>query len=314
MPIELLIGDDRYRIEQRINQHLDSIAPWSELNSHKFEVLSLNSDQLATLLTTQIEPLARTHPLTGGQQLIVVDQITFTASLFGTMQWLNQLPATTILVLTAKSLDKRTKLAKWLMQQATTLNYSQLSPWDTLRIERAVTTQARAKGLKLSSTIVRYLGMAIGTDSYRLATELNKLKLLGNSLTIQQVKQLVPDTNHTALELADAVRTRNAHQLVALLDALQNTHPNQLIATLNTQFRTWLWVKAALSHSISGDCTIASVCGLSNPKRLYYLKQEVAQTSLTRLIRVVTRLQQLQVGLKQGKKYLLLNELITLLV
>lgn len=314
MPIELLVGDDNYRIQQRINQHLDSIAPWSDLNSHRFEVQTLNIDQLITLLKTEIEPLARTPPFTGGQQLIIVTHLTFTASLLGAMQWLNQVPATTILVLTTKSLDKRTKLAKWLMQQATTLNYSQLSPWDTQGIEKFVTTQARTKGLMLSDSIVRYLGMAIGTDSYRLATELTKLKLLGNSLTIQQVKQLVPNTNHTALELADAVRTCNIHQLIALLDTLQNTHPNLLIATLNTQFRTWLWVKAALSRSISDDCTIASVCGLSNPKRLYYLKQEVAQISLTRLIQVVTRLQQLQVGLKQGKKYLLLNELIALLV
>ncbi|MBD2311256.1 DNA polymerase III subunit delta [Desertifilum sp. FACHB-1129] len=312
MPIELLIGDDRYRIEQRINQHLDSIAPWSELNSHKFEVLSFKSDQLATLLTTQIEPLARTPPLTGGQQLIVVDHITFTASLFGAMQWLNQLPATTILVLTAKSLDKRTKLAKWLMQQATTLNYSQLSPWDTLKIEKFVTTQARANGLRLSSSIIRYLAQAIGTDSYRLATELDKLKLLGDSLNIEQVKQLVPNTNHTALELADAIRTRNAHQLTELLDALQNTHPNPLIATLNTQFRTWLWVKAALEVGTKSDSEIASLCNLSNPKRLYYLKQEVARITLTQLIQVVTRLQQLQVGLKQGKKYFLLTELVDL--
>ena len=48
------------------------------------------------------------------------------------------------------------------------------------------------------------------------------------------------------------------------------------------------------------DSEIAQLCAIGNPKRLYYLRQEVAKTSVSSLTQTLTRLFELEVTLKQG--------------
>jgi DNA polymerase III delta subunit len=115
MPLELLIGDDSYRIQQRLLQHKASLDPaWALLNTHRFDATKLTAAQVAELLTTEVAPLACTLPLAGEKQLVIVTNLTLSANVLDAVQWLEHLPKATTLVLSAPSLDKRTKLAKWL--------------------------------------------------------------------------------------------------------------------------------------------------------------------------------------------------------
>jgi DNA polymerase III subunit delta len=74
-----------------------------------------------------------------------------------------------------------------------------------------------------------------------------------------------------------------------------------VLSTPLTQFRTWLWVKCALSDQPRRkDTEIAQLCGIGNPNRLYYLRQEIAKTPTIALTQAVTWLFELEGDLKQG--------------
>lgn len=85
------------------------------------------------------------------------------------------------------------------------------------------------------------------------------------------------------------------------MTAFQTVLLPQFSATLITQFRTWLWVKSALASATPlRDTELADCCGISNPKRLYYLRQEVSEISIQFLTRTVAELFSLENHLKQG--------------
>lgn len=62
-----------------------------------------------------------------------------------------------------------------------------------------------------------------------------------------------------------------------------------------------MWVKAALVAKRS-DSEIASLCGLGNPKRMYFLRQEVKEVSTNYLSQALSILFELEVELKSGEK------------
>ena len=68
-----------------------------------------------------------------------------------------------------------------------------------------------------------------------------------------------------------------------------------------TQFKTWLWVKAALVSKRS-DTEIVTLCGLGNPKRMYFLRQDVKDVSPSYLSQALSMLFKLEVELKSGEK------------
>ena len=79
-------------------------------------------------------------------------------------------------------------------------------------------------------------------------------------------------------------------------------YPLVIVSTLITQFRTWLWVKAALLKGIQSHTELASLAQVGNPKRMYYLCDEVKAISLRSLCIALTQLLDLEVALKSGHK------------
>jgi DNA polymerase-3 subunit delta len=118
------------------------------------------------------------------------------------------------------------------------------------------------------------------------------------------VRSLVPSTTQNSLQLAVALRENNSKRAVYLLfDLLAiETFPLAICATLIAQFRTWLWVKAAIVGGVKQDAEIARICQIANPKRVYFLKKEVAAASLTSLSSAVSLLLDLEGSLKLGRK------------
>ena len=57
----------------------------------------------------------------------------------------------------------------------------------------------------------------------------------------------------------------------------------KITATLTTTFRTWLTVKQMIITGCQDDNTIAQLADVKNPKRLYYIRQEVANCCVNRL-------------------------------
>ncbi|MBD2612588.1 DNA polymerase III subunit gamma/tau [Nostoc punctiforme FACHB-252] len=175
----------------------------------------------------------------------------------------------------------------------------------------AIATQAKKIKLVLSKDAVEYLAEAIGNDMTRAATELCKLCIYGNGkqLELAEVKELVPCQTQNSLQLASAIRQGESNQVLHLLDdLLSRSEPLMVIvATLLTQFRTWLWVKSAMSATgyayvfgVKKDSELAQLCSISNPNRIYYLRQEVANTSINALAKAVTMMLNLEMSIKRG--------------
>ncbi len=94
--------------------------------------------------------------------------------------------------------------------------------------------------------------------------------------------------NHSSLAIV---------QVSKLLD--NNEYPLKIVATLTSIFRTWLITKAGVETKLS-DTKIAEIAELKNPKRLYYLKEEVKFVSVQKLKHSLTLLVQLEAELKSG--------------
>lgn len=295
----LLTGTDQYRIEQVINNYKAKLNPlYLSLNYHRFR-----AEQLDSAITA-----ARTIPFCVGYKLIVISDCDFkqfnNETHFTLFKCLSQLPKNTVLIFTAKSIDKRLKVVKDILKYARHQEFNLLSPWRTDLIANYIRSQAREINLKLDGKSVNYLAVAIGNDTTRIHSELNKLALCSQNSPVNftQIQELIPHTNQTCIELAEAIRLGNAERTIYLTQSLlsQAHHPLVIVATLITQFRTWLWVSSALQHT-NNDTEIAQLCHLGNLGRIYYLRQEVQNLSQRSLCEVLTKLLDLEVALKTGR-------------
>ncbi|KAM3101047.1 DNA polymerase III subunit delta [Phormidesmis sp. 146-12] len=299
MPTYLLIGEDTYSIQQKLavfKSKLDST--WLAFNFHIY-----GPEALAEAIAT-----ARTSPLADIKRVVVVENCQFNQ--FGEqqleiLQMLPSLPTSTTLILTGKSIDKRLKVAKHLLKHGELQEFEIIPPWRTDLIEAAIANRARQQRLALAQPVVAYLASAIGNNLARMDSELTKLKAYANgqSLSLAEVKRLVSSTMHSSLQLAEAIRKGDMALTMQVLHELRSRAevPLVVLSTLLTQFRTWLWVKCALNDQTRRkDTEIAQLCGVGNPKRLYYLRQEVAKTPIIALTQAVTSLFELECDLKQG--------------
>lgn len=294
--IEILVGDDQYSIQRRIAAHKAKLNPvWYEIDYHRF-----SSAELETAITTAIS-----LSLSGGRRLVIVEEGNFNQ--WGTeqleiLQSLSAVPPENTLVFVAATLDKRLKVSKQLLKQGKLYEFNLIPPWRTDLIAEAIDDQAQELGVQLSKRGVEYLALAIGNDLVRAHSELNKLATYaqGETLSLATVQALVPCQTQNSLQLADAIRTGNTTGAAIFLTGLiDRCEPMMaIVATLLTQFRTWLWVKSAIKAGVE-NAEIAQLCNL-NPKRLYYLRQEVAEISLGQLIKAVILLHRLESAIKNG--------------
>jgi DNA polymerase III subunit delta len=296
--IILLTGEDQFAIQQRLNQYKAELDPqWLEFCYHRFPASAL----------AQATSAARTPALTGGKRLIVVEDCTLKQwgdAQMETLQQLAQVPDSVTLVFVATHVDKRLKIYKQLIQYGKCFDLSLIPSWRTDLLAAAITTQAKRIKLRLSKDVVEYLAVAIGNDMTRAASELRKLATYGNGqpIGLAEVQNLIPCQTQSNLQLAEAMRRGESDRVVRLIDdLLARSEPVLVIvATLLTQFRTWLWVKSAISSGLQSNTEIAQLCNVGNPNRLYYLRQEVVSLSLGALIQAVMKLVDLEMAIKQG--------------
>lgn len=299
--ISLLVGDDFYAINKKLSEFKTSLDPaWINFNYHRFNASALE-EALDCALT---RALGR-----GKAKLVVVEDCNFkqfTEETLKILQLISQVPEQTHLVLVASGIDKRLKVAKFLLAQGKLFEFDLIPPWRTDLIAKSIGTLCRGMGLSLDKNIIEYLASAIGNDSARAEAELHKLASYSNGgkLSVEEVRSLVPSTTQNSLQLAEAIRESNLTKAVNLLQELleKETFPLAICATLITQFRTWMWVKAALVGGVKQDAEIAKICQIANPKRVYFLKQEVSGVGLRSFAQAMSMLLELEVALKGGRK------------
>ncbi|NJL21852.1 MAG: DNA polymerase III subunit delta, partial [Leptolyngbyaceae cyanobacterium SM1_3_5] len=143
-------------------------------------------------------------------------------------------------------------------------------------------------------------------QSRQLYTELEKLKLYQmatqKAIDGAAIDQLVTTSTQSSLQLATAIRQGDTPRALGLIDDLfrQNEAPLRIVATLVTQFRLWLWLKLMIESGERDERAIAKAAEIANPKRIYFLQQEVRTMRLDRLLQTLPLLLDLEFGLKRG--------------
>ena len=296
--IVLLTGDDQFAVRQKLDQYKAELDPqWLEFCYHRFPASALE----------QAISAARTPSLSGGKRLVIVEDCNLKQwgdTQLESLQQLAQVPDSTTLVFMATNVDKRLKIYKHLIKYGQCFECSLIPPWRTDLIEEAIATQAKRMKLRLPKDVIEYLAEALGNDMIRVASELRKLETHTNDqpIYLAEVQSLIPCQTQSNLQLAEAVRNGESEAVVRLIDELlARSEPVMvMVATLLTQFRTWLWVKSAISIGIKNNTEIAQICNVGNPNRLYYLRQEIATMPIKSLIQAVTKLVDLEMAIKQG--------------
>ncbi len=307
MTIILYWGDDDFAIAKAVTAiQQSSINPaWIGFNYEK--ITPDRDDAVITALNQAMTP-----PFGMGKRLVWLADTTLTQQcseqlLAEVERTLPNVPDSTILLLTSKNKpDGRLKSTKTIQKYAKVQEFALIPPWKTEELIQRVQIVAKELGLKLTKDAVQLLAESVGNNTRQLYLELDKLQLLaggaGQEIDRVMVSSLVVANTQNSLQLAAAIRQGDVGTSLNLITELINHNEPALkiVATLVGQFRTWLWVKMLLESGEKDDKVIATAAGLGNPKRLFFIKQELHGTTADRLAASLPKLLDLEFSLKRG--------------
>ena len=308
MPVHVYWGEDDYAIEKAITKLRDRVLTpeWASFNYNA--IPPEGSDALIEGLNQAMTPKFGT----GGRLVWFINTILAQQCPENVLNELQRtLPVISedsfLLLTSRKKFDERLKSTKLLKKFATEYReFALIPPWKTELLVQSVEKTAKDIGLKLTSQSLEIIAEAVGNDTRLLHNELEKLQLYAGGrnqpLEATTVSKLVRNTTQNSLQLAAAIRGGDASRALTLVTDLINANEPALriVATLIGQFRTWLWVKMMMESGERNQQVIAQAAEVGNPKRIYFLQQEVKSLSLQQLVSIPPILLKLEVNLKQG--------------
>jgi DNA polymerase-3 subunit delta len=307
MPIYVYWGEDDFAMEKAIvilrERVLDPL--WASFNYTSFP--PEQTDSIVQALNQVMTP-----PFGAGGRFVWLMNTTISQNcpdhiLAELQRTVKVIPPDSTLLLTSRNKpDERLKSTKLLKQFATFCEFPLIPPWKTELLVQSVQQAAQTLGLKLNPLVVELLAESVGNDTRLLYNELEKLRLYTQNsrkpLDVNIVSELVRNTTQNTLQLATAIRTGDTPKALGILNDLSNSaEPGlRIVATLIGQFRTWLLVKMMMETGERNPQAIAQFAEITNPKRIYFIQQEVKSLPLKQLILALPVLLELEVSLKQG--------------
>ena len=302
MPIHLFWGEDeaaRNRaVEALVQEQLD--PTWASLNLSRLD--GNDGGQAAQALEE-----ARTPPFGAGSRVVLLQRSPFCSQCpaelaEGFEAALAQVADGCHLVLVSPGKpDARLRTTKALQKLvkaglAREQSFALPAIWDGAGQVDLVSRTARELGLSLEPAAAEALADAIGSDSSRLASELEKLSLFvgsGATIGLAAVHALVGGQALLAGRPADAIAL-----LDALLDA--NEPALRIVAALSSQIRGWLWVSLLERAGEQDVAVIAKAAGIGNPKRIYVMRKQIRGRQSAVFLRLLGQLLEVEAALKRG--------------
>ncbi|MDJ0733346.1 MAG: DNA polymerase III subunit delta [Nostocaceae cyanobacterium] len=307
MPIYVYWGEDDFTMEGAVSALCDRILDplWTSFNYTIFP--PEQTDAVIQGLNQVMTP-----PFGAGGRLVWLVNTTIfqqcPANISEELQrTVSVIPEGSFLLLTSRNKpDERLKSTKLLKRCAEFREFPVIPPWKTQLLLQNVKQAAESLGVKLTPGSAEFLASAVGNNTRLLYNELEKLRLYGEGESKPQdvdiVAKLVRNTTQNSLQLAAAIRTGDTAKALTLVgDLLAASEPAlRIVATLIGQFRTWLWIKIMVESGERDQVVIAKAAEIGNPKRIYFLQQEVQSLSVQQLLSTLPLLLDLEVSLKQG--------------
>jgi DNA polymerase-3 subunit delta len=158
---------------------------------------------------------------------------------------LQALPETTELILHEPKFDKRSSLYKFLKK---TTDFRDFAAMDEPALAKWAVVAAKERGATLSSSSARYLVERIGSNQLLLASEIEKLSVLGGEIDRARIDQLTEATpQSTIFQLIDAALRGDRKQALKLYDEQRalKVEPQQIIGMFAWQLHAMALIKAA---------------------------------------------------------------------
>jgi len=306
MPIHLYWGDDEAARQRAVDALVERLVDpaWAAMNLSRLD----GNDPAQAYQALED---ARSAPFIGGTRLVVLQRSPFCnqcpAELASALEAaLPLIPDSVHLALiSAGKPDARLRTTKALRKVAEEQSFPLPAIWDGTGQIELVARTARELGLRLEPAAAEALAEAIGSDSTRLASELEKLALYGNGaelITAAAVGALIHSHATSALAVGDALLAGRTAEAIALVDDLLDAHEPalRLVATLSGQMRGWLWVALLETTGETDVGTIAKAAGIGNPKRIYVMRKQIRGKAPPQLLNLLSRLLEVEAALKRG--------------
>lgn len=320
MPIYLYWGEDDFALEKAVDSLRDRILDpqWANFNYDKI------SQALPDAVITALNQ-AMTPPFGSAYRLVWLVDTTIclhcSEELLAELErTIPAIPESSVFLLTTRSKpDGRLRSTKLLQNHADIREFSLIPPWKTEELLKKVRQVAQQVGVKLTPAAAELLAQSVGNDTRQLWNELEKLQVYAgipkplatasdqadvsqDAIALEVVAALVTSNTQNSLQLASAIAEGNtAHACSLVADLIGHNEPAlRIVATLIGQFRTWLWVKLMVKSGERDERAIATAAEIGNPKRIYFLRQEVKDFSVRQLTLTLPLLLELEVALKRG--------------
>lgn len=305
MPIYLYWGEDDFTIHKAVTKLRDRLLDRDWISFNYTQYTPDQPDAIIQGLNQVMTP-----PFGSGKRLVWLVNTTLcqqcSEDLLSQLQTtLPVIPEASVLLLTCRTKpDGRLKSTQLLQKNAEIKEFSLIPPWKTEQLVQQVQQAAQEVGVKLTPKSAELLAQSIGNNTRQLYSELEKLHTFAGAtnkpIDVDCVTALVQANTQNSLQLAAAIKAGNTAKALGLVSQLLNLNEPALkiVATLVGQFRTWLWVKILMETE--RDETIAQAAEIGNPKRVYFLLQEVKAHSQKQFVSALPLLLELEVSLKQG--------------
>ncbi|PWB48968.1 MAG: DNA polymerase III subunit delta [Candidatus Methylomirabilota bacterium] len=293
-----LYGEEDYRREQVLNQLLDALLQEG--------MRDLNLDQIRPGETGSGSILgsARTLPFLAPRRVILIRDVEGLSrdQQEELLAYLNEPCPTSCLVLVAKRLDLRTRLAAVLQKKGVLLRFDRPEA-DSLK--ESLTAAARERGVRLQPEAVSLLLALVGDDVRQLIYNLERLILfVGEREEIgeSEVAALVGETRvRSIFQLTDAVSSRNLDPALRCLTSLLESgeEPLAIIGMLARQIRLLIRAKSLREQS----ATVGRMTqGFNLPPRVVAaLAEHAASRSWPQLSGALHALSEADLAIKTGK-------------
>jgi len=312
MPIHLFWGDDEAARNRAVDALIQQVCDpsWQTINLTRLD--GNDQGQAAQALAE-----ARTPPLGAGDRVVLLQRSPFCnqcpADLASQLEAaLGQIPDHCHLVLVngAKP-DARLRTTKALKGVAEERSFNLPAVWDGAGQVELVSRTAREMGLAVEPAAAEALAEAIGSDSARLASELEKLSLYagtgkaggpGAPITAAAVAALIGSHATSSLQVGDALLAGQSAEAIALVDQLLevNEPALRIVAALSSQIRGWLWVSLLDAQGEQDVAVIAKAAGIGNPKRIYVMRKQIRGRPPGRFLHLLGQLLEVEAALKRG--------------
>ena len=311
MPIQIIWGNDTKSCENEIEKIINSniSKQWEPFNLSKLDGNDENQ-VFQALEETQNAPFG------DGSRIIIlknnpifnIKNEKFLAKFESSTQ---NIPDSTFLILFCinkpDSRMKTTKFLKKLIQSKKAFESSYNLPdiWDHESQIRYIEEISRNLNINLDENAAQAILESIGTESKKLDNELRKAQLYlsatnKNSLTVEDIKLMFFEKQSNICKIIDSLIekkiSRSLNDIYILIN--QGEPPLRLIAGLTSQIRIHIIVLLLADENDLSK--ISQLAGITNPKRIYFIRKKIKNCDPKFLIDLMTKLLDIELFLKRG--------------